>query len=65
MPARELRGHLVVHVASEEIADVLMPWPATRDLIQERLGPTALAVAAAAEANLREQLRLLGMETRA
>jgi hypothetical protein len=60
-PAPELRRHLVLHVASEEIADGLMQWPATRELIQERLGPTALAVAEEDADKLREQLRRLGM----
>jgi hypothetical protein len=61
LPAPELRRHLVLHVDTEEIADGLMQWPATRGLIEARLGPTALAVAEADAEKLREQLRLLGM----
>jgi hypothetical protein len=61
LPAPELRQHLVLHVATEEIANGLMQWPATRELIEARLGPTALAVAEADAEKLREQLRLLGM----
>jgi hypothetical protein len=65
LPAPELRRHLVLHAATEEMADGLMQWPATRDLIEARLGPTALAVAEENAARLREQLRLLGMEKQA
>ncbi len=39
-----LAHHLVLHAESEVSADGLMQWPATRELIAERLGPTALAV---------------------
>jgi hypothetical protein len=65
LPAPELRRHLVLHVADEEIADGLMQWPATRELIEARLGPTALAVAEGNAEKLRQQLRLLGMATSA
>ncbi|MBI1831717.1 MAG: hypothetical protein HYR84_09735 [Planctomycetes bacterium] len=41
----ELRRQLVLHVASESLADGLQQWPATRDLVADRLGPTALVVA--------------------
>jgi hypothetical protein len=61
LPAPELQRHLVLHVATEEIADGLVQWPATRELIEARLGPTALAVTEADAERLREQLRLLGM----
>jgi hypothetical protein len=61
LPAPELRRHLVLHVATTEIADGLVQWPATRELIEERLGPTALVVAEESTAALQEQLRLLGM----
>jgi hypothetical protein len=60
-PPASLRRHLVLHVASPEVADGLMQWPQTRALIEERLGPTALAVTAENAEPLREQLRLLGM----
>jgi len=39
-----LRRHLVLHVASEEMAEGLMQWPETRNLIFEQLGPTTLVV---------------------
>ena len=56
-----LRQHLVVHVATEEMADGLMQWPATRSLIHERLGPTALSIAAENLPPLREQLSQIGI----
>jgi hypothetical protein len=61
-PPPRLERHLVLHVASEEIADGLVQWPETRPLIAERLGPTALAVAEADVARLRERLREAGIE---
>jgi hypothetical protein len=39
-----LRRHLVLEVPTESVADGLMQWPASRQLISERLGPTALSV---------------------
>ncbi len=42
-----LETHLVIHVANADIADGLLQWPETRNLIQNRLGPTALVVAEA------------------
>jgi hypothetical protein len=56
-----LRPLLVLDVASREMADGLMQWPATRELIQERLGPTSLSVAAENVASLKKQLETLGM----
>jgi hypothetical protein len=35
----------VVKFATPDLADGVMQWPATRDLIAERLGPLALVVA--------------------
>jgi hypothetical protein len=61
-PAVAFRSRLVLSVASEEVADGLMQWPETRGFIQERLGPTALAVDEAAVASLQECLRALGVE---
>jgi hypothetical protein len=60
-PPPTLRRHLVLHVASEELADGLVQWPATRGLIQARLGPTALSVAAEDLTPLREQLSRAGI----
>src|SRR5262249_53036085 len=56
-----LRRRLVLHVATEELADGLCQWPGTRGLIQERLGPRALAVGEEDAGRLREQLRALGV----
>ncbi len=57
----ELRRHLVLHVPTPELADGLVQWPETRALIEERLGPTALAVSDENAPRLREQLVLLGI----
>jgi hypothetical protein len=57
-----LQTHLVLHVASEEIADGLMQWTETRPLISARLGPTALAIAEENVAPLRDRLRQAGIE---
>src|SRR5262249_35524930 len=45
---------LVLHAPTPDLADALMQWPATRELIKQRLGPTALAVAEADLPRLRE-----------
>jgi hypothetical protein len=57
-----LRRRVVVQVPEEEIADGLEQWPETRDCIDERLGPTALAVREEMIETLRERLRELGVE---
>jgi hypothetical protein len=59
--APRLRRHLVLHVATEELADGLEQWPQTRELISERLGPTALVVAEENAATLRERLNAAGI----
>jgi hypothetical protein len=61
-PPPRLQNHLVLHVASEEIADGLMQWTETRPLIAERLGPTSLAISEADVTKLRERLREAGIE---
>jgi hypothetical protein len=61
VPPPRLRPQLVLHVAAPEVADGLLQWPGTRSLIQERLGPTALTVAAADVETLRERLARLGV----
>jgi hypothetical protein len=61
VPPPRLQRHLVLHVDSEETADGLMQWPATRALVEERLGPTALAVAEGNVAALRERLKAAGI----
>lgn len=62
--APNLRRELVLHVGTPEIADGLMQWPATRPLIQSRLGPTALVVAEEHVQQLQEQLRGLGIDVK-
>ncbi len=59
--APRLRRHLVLHVADEELADGIEQWPQTRELIEERLGPTALVVAEENAAALRERLSVAGI----
>jgi len=61
-PAAELRRQLVLHVANEEIADGLEQWPATRGLIRERLGPTAILVLEDDVPALEERLQTLGIK---
>jgi hypothetical protein len=60
-PPVELRRQIVLHVADAAIADGLQQWPATRTLIQARLGPTALAVAAKDVDTLTLRLTELGI----
>jgi hypothetical protein len=58
----QLKRHLVLHVGAPDLADGLMQWPPTRALIEARLGPTALVVAAEKAEQLKTQLRSAGME---
>jgi hypothetical protein len=62
VPPPELRRHLVLHVESEEVADGLMQWPATRELIAGRLGPLALSVEEGKLEALRQRLGELGVQ---
>jgi hypothetical protein len=62
MEAPHLRRHLVLHIADEDLADGIAQWPQTRELISERLGPTALAVAEENVTTLRDHLREAGIE---
>jgi hypothetical protein len=61
-PPPRLQRHLILHLASEEIADGIMQWTETRPLIADRLGPTALTVSEANVPLLRERLREAGIE---
>jgi len=61
METPRLQRHLVLHIADEELADGLMQWPQTSELIAERLGPTALVVAEENVAVLRERLGAAGI----
>jgi hypothetical protein len=60
-PAPQLRRHLILHVSTHELADGIMQWPQTRELIEERMGPTALAVAECNVVELERRLQTLGM----
>ncbi len=62
METPQLRRHLVLHVANEDLANGIVQWPQTRELIAERLGPTALAVAEENVPLLHERLREVGIE---
>ncbi len=46
LPPPSAAPRLVVRFPSSEAADGVMQWPATRDHVEERLGPTAVVVAA-------------------
>jgi hypothetical protein len=61
LPPPELKQHLVLHVATVELADGLLQWPATRALIEGRLGPTTLTVLPENAQKLQDQLRILGI----
>jgi hypothetical protein len=56
-----LARRLVLRVASAELADGLQQWPATRGLLAERLGPTALVVPEECVAALKERLQEVGI----
>jgi hypothetical protein len=59
--APRLQSHLVLHVADEELADGLMQWPHTSELIEQRLGPTALVVAEENVERLKQRLQAAGI----
>jgi hypothetical protein len=61
LPAPQMRRHLVLHVEVPEIADGLVQWPGTRELIEERLGPTSLSVAEENVEALKARLAELGV----
>jgi hypothetical protein len=57
----QVRRHLVLHLADEDLTDGLLQWPPTAALIAERLGPTAVAVAEEQLPALRDRLREAGI----
>jgi hypothetical protein len=59
--AATYRRRLVIQLSNETIADGIMQWPATGGLVEERLGPCALAVADKNLPALMEQLRIAGV----
>jgi hypothetical protein len=61
-PAPQLRRYLVLEVAGADVADGLVQSPATRALIDARLGPTVLAIDEPNVEKLVEQLALLGVK---
>jgi hypothetical protein len=61
LPSPELRHHLVLHVATSDVADGLMQWPETRSLIEARMGPTALVVSGENAEKVRSRLATLGI----
>jgi hypothetical protein len=60
----ELRRQLILHVGNEHLADGLQQWPATRDLIVGRLGPTALIIEEKNTGSLLERLKDVGVQMR-
>lgn len=62
LAAPQLRTQRVLHVAAADVADGLLQWPQTRALIQDRLGPTALAVADEQVEELRQRLDAIGVK---
>jgi hypothetical protein len=62
LPPLEIRRLHVLNLPAKELADGLMQWPATRDLIVERLGPMAVVVAEENVEALREQLAILAIK---
>ncbi len=63
-PAVVLHRQLVLHLDNAELADGLVQWPPTRDLVQARLGPTALTVAEDDVAELTKRCLQIGVELR-
>lgn len=64
VPPLRLQQRLVLQVATPEMADGLLQWPETRGLIEERLGPTMLAVSAEHVETLRQRLQVLKLDVR-
>ena len=62
LPASLATKRLVLQVPNPEIADGLMQWPVTKDCLEDRLGPTALAVDEAKLSALREVFDALGVK---
>jgi hypothetical protein len=61
-PPANLRRQLILHVPTEELADGLEQWPATRGLFEARLGPTTLTLSEENVAVLRERMLELGIQ---
>ncbi len=52
----------VIRVEDPKIADGLLQWPGTRDLIEERLGPTSLVIAEEQVSVFKDRLATLGIQ---
>ncbi|MSQ95375.1 MAG: hypothetical protein EXR98_12560 [Gemmataceae bacterium] len=63
-PPVELRRQIILHVASEHLADGLQQWPGTREIVKGRVGPTALVVPEEDVPLLTERLKELGVQAR-
>jgi hypothetical protein len=61
MPPPQLHRHIVLEVASAELGDGLWQWPATRQLLAARLGPTALVVPEEKVDQLHQRLQEAGI----
>jgi hypothetical protein len=61
LPPPTAARHLVVQSPSADLADGLVQWPTTAELLGQRLGPTAVVVDEANLPQLQEILRQLGI----
>ena len=61
LPAPTAERHLVVHLPTAEVADGLVQWPTTAELIESRLGPRAVVVDEADLPRFRDVLEGLGI----
>jgi hypothetical protein len=61
LPAPTAERHLVIHLPTAEVADGLVQWPTTAELVEQRLGPTAVVVNEANLLRFKEVLEGLGI----
>lgn len=57
-----MRTDWIIRLPDESTADGVMQWPATRELIRERLGPTAVVIDDANRGELSAVLKTVGIE---
>src|SRR5207237_7975695 len=60
----EVRRRLVLTLPSEAVTDGVCQWPETADLLEDRLGPCAVAVAEEDADELLRRLAAVGVEAR-
>jgi hypothetical protein len=60
----ELRRRVVLTLPSETVTDGVCQWPATAELLEDRLGPTAVAVPEENAEELLVRLAAVGVEAR-